>query len=153
MARVAAAGISFDLTPEQRELRELAHDFAERELRPIAREWDDREDCPAELLGKAAALGLTSHAIPVEYGGGGVAAVTSSLIAEELSWGCAGLSAPIGATMFPVRPLLRSGTAEQKERWLTRLASEERLSGRDRLHRAGRRLRRRRDPVDRAPRR
>ena len=46
MARVAAAGISFDLTPEQRELRELAHDFAERELRPIAREWDDREDCP-----------------------------------------------------------------------------------------------------------
>ena len=76
-------------------------------------------------MGKAAALGLTSHAIPVEYGGGGVAAVTSSLIAEELSWGCAGLSAPIGATMFPVRPLLRSGTAEQKERWLTRLASEE----------------------------
>ena len=125
MARVAAAGISFDLTPEQRELRDLAHDFAERELRPIARQWDDREDCPAELLRKAAALSLTSHAIPVEYGGGGVAAVTSSLIAEELSWGCAGLSAPIGATMFPVRPLLRSGTAEQKERWLTRLASEE----------------------------
>ena len=125
MARVAAAGISFDLTPEQRELRDLAHDFAERELRPIAREWDDREDCPPELLGKAAALGLTSHAIPVEFGGGGVAAVTSSLIAEELSWGCAGLSAPIGATMFPVRPLLRSGTSEQKERWLTRLASEE----------------------------
>jgi alkylation response protein AidB-like acyl-CoA dehydrogenase len=125
VARVAAAGISFDLTPEQRELRDLAHDFADRELRPIAREWDDREDCPPELLGKAAALGLTSHAIPVEYGGGGVAAVTSSLIAEELSWGCAGLSAPIGATMFPVRPLLRSGTPEQKERWLTRLASEE----------------------------
>jgi alkylation response protein AidB-like acyl-CoA dehydrogenase len=81
VARVAAAGISFELTPEQRELRDLAHDFAERELRPIAREWDDREDCPRELLGKAAALGLTSHAIPVEYGGGGVAAVTSSLIA------------------------------------------------------------------------
>ena len=125
MARVAAAGISFELTPEQRELRDLAHDFAERELRPIAREWDDREDCPPELLGKAAALGLTSHAIPVEYGGGGVTAVTASLIAEELSWGCAGLSAPIGATMFPVRPLLRSGTSEQKERWLTRLASEQ----------------------------
>ena len=124
MARVAVAGISFELTPEQRELRDLAHGFAERELRPIAREWDDREDCPPELLGQAAALGLTSHAIPVEYGGGGVAAVTSSLIAEELSWGCAGLSAPMGATMFPVRPLVRSGTPEQKERWLTRLASE-----------------------------
>ena len=52
MAKVAAAGISFELTPEQRELRDLAHDFAERELRPIAREWDDREDCPPELSGR-----------------------------------------------------------------------------------------------------
>jgi alkylation response protein AidB-like acyl-CoA dehydrogenase len=120
-----AAGISFELTGEQRELRDLAHDFAERELRPIAREWDEREECPPELLGKAAALGLSAHAIPAEYGGGGVPAVTSSLIAEELSWGCAGLAAPIGATMFPVRPLLRSGTEEQKQRWLPRLASEE----------------------------
>ena len=121
----AGSGIGFELSAEQRELRDLAHDFAERELRPIAREWDDREDCPPELLGKAAALGLTSHAIPGEYGGGGVSAVTSSLIAEELSWGCAGLSAPIGATMFPVRPLLRAGSDEQKQRWLPRLASEE----------------------------
>lgn len=126
-----AGGIGFALTAEQRELRDLAHDFAEKELRPIAREWDEREDCPTDssgnhvLLGKAAALGLTSHAIPAEYGGGGVSAVTSTLIAEELSWGCAGLSAPIGATMFPVRPLLRSGTEEQKQHWLTRLASEQ----------------------------
>ncbi|MGI9112238.1 MAG: acyl-CoA dehydrogenase family protein [Gaiellaceae bacterium] len=125
MALLAGAGISFELTPEQRELQALAHEFAERELRPIAREWDEREDCPPELLGKAAALGLTSHAIPVEYGGGGVSAVTSSLVAEELSWGCAGLSAPIGATMFPVRPLVRYGAEAQKERWLPRLASEE----------------------------
>ncbi len=124
-AAVAPAGISFDLTPEQRELQALAHKFAERELRPIAREWDEREDCPPELLAKAAALGLTSHAIPAEYGGGGVSAVTSALVSEELSWGCAGLAAPIGATMFPVRPLLHAGTDAQKERWLPRLASEE----------------------------
>jgi alkylation response protein AidB-like acyl-CoA dehydrogenase len=125
VARVATAGISFELDAEQRELRALAHDFAERELRPIAREWDELEDCPAGLLRKAAALGLTSHAIPAEYGGGGVSAVTSSLVAEELSWGCAGLAAPIGATMFPVRPLLRAGSDEQKRHWLPRLASEQ----------------------------
>lgn len=41
-----------------------------------------RADCPPELLGRAAALGLTAHAIPTAYGGGGVAAVTSSLIAR-----------------------------------------------------------------------
>ena len=123
-ALVANVGISFELTAEQRELKALAHEFAERELRPISREWDEREDCPPELLAKAATLGLTSHAIPAEYGGGGVSAVTSALVAEELSWGCAGLATPIGATLFPVRPLLRFGTEAQKKRWLARLASE-----------------------------
>jgi alkylation response protein AidB-like acyl-CoA dehydrogenase len=117
--------IGFELDDEQRELQALAHAFAERELRPVSREWDEREDCPPDLLAKAAALGLTSYAIPAEYGGGGVSAVTASLIAEELSWGCVGLAAPLGATMFPVRPLLRSGTEEQKARWLPRLASPE----------------------------
>jgi alkylation response protein AidB-like acyl-CoA dehydrogenase len=125
MSVSAGAGVSFELTPEQRDLQALAHEFAERELRPISREWDEREDCPPELLRKAAALGLTSHAIPAEFGGGGVSAVSSTLVAEELSWGCAGLAAPIGATMFPVRPLLGAGTEAQKERWLPRLASEE----------------------------
>ncbi len=125
MSVSGAAGIGFEPTAEQRALRELAHDFAERELRPVAREWDEREESPPELLAKAAALGLTSHAIPEEFGGGGVAAVSSALVAEELSWGCAGLAAPLGATLFPVRPLLRSGTDELKRRWLPRLASED----------------------------
>jgi acyl-CoA dehydrogenase len=117
--------IGFQPTAEQRELQRLAHEFAERELRPIAREWDEQEDFPPDLLAKAAKAGLTSYAIPTEYGGGGVDAVTSALVSEELSWGCAGLAATIQATMFPVRPLLAAGTAEQKERYLRRLASED----------------------------
>src|SRR5215210_5492682 len=120
-----SSGISFTPTSEQRQLQRLAHEFAERELRPLAREWDEREDYPPGLLAKAAALGLTSYAIPGEFGGGGVGAVTSALIAEELSWGCAGLAATIQATMFPVRPLLAFGTDEQQARYLPRLASEQ----------------------------
>jgi len=84
--------IGFEPTPEQRELRQVAHEFAERELRPIAAEWDAREEYPPDLLAKAARAGLTSYAIPAEHGGGGADAVTSALIAEELSWGCAGLA-------------------------------------------------------------
>jgi alkylation response protein AidB-like acyl-CoA dehydrogenase len=118
------AGISFRLTPEQQDLQRLAHEFAERELRPIAAEWDEREDYPPDLLAKAARLGLTSYSIPREYGGGGVGAVTASLIAEELSWGCAGLGAGILSTMFPVRPLCRFGTEGQRQRYLRRLAAE-----------------------------
>jgi acyl-CoA dehydrogenase len=115
--------IGFQPSDEQRELQRLAHEFAARELRPIAGEWDEREDFPPELLTKAARAGLTSYAIPAEYGGGGVDAVASALVAEELSWGCAALAATLQATMFPVRPLLRAGTAEQKDRYLGRLAS------------------------------
>ncbi len=120
-----STGISFRLTPEQRELQRLAHEFAERELRPIAHEWDEREAYPPDLLAKAARVGLTSYAIPAEYGGGGADAVTSALISEELSWGCAGLAATIQATMFPVRPLLRFGSAVQLDRYLPLLAREE----------------------------
>ena len=122
---VHTGGISFRPTPEQRELQALAHEFAERELRPVAPEWDEREDFPPELLATAARAGLTSYLVPREYGGGGVDHVTAALVAEELSWGCAGLAATLQATMFPVRPLLLAGTEEQRERWLPRLASEE----------------------------
>jgi alkylation response protein AidB-like acyl-CoA dehydrogenase len=120
-----SAGISFRLTDEQRDLQRLAHEFAERELRPIAAEWDEREAYPPDLLAKAASVGLTSYAIPTEYGGGGADAVTSALISEELSWGCAGLASTIQATMFPVRPLLRFGTDTQRERYLPLLARGE----------------------------
>src|SRR5579884_74296 len=125
MAVAEAFGISFRLTPEQRELQRLAHEFAERELRPIAHEWDEAEDFPRDLLGKAAALGLAGGAIPREWGGAGLDAVTQAIVAEELAWGCAGLSSTFGATSFPVRPLLRFGTDEQRARYLPRLASEE----------------------------
>jgi alkylation response protein AidB-like acyl-CoA dehydrogenase len=117
--------IGFEPTPEQRELQRLAQEFAERELRPIAAEWDEREEYPPDLLAKAARAGLTSYAIPAQYGGGGADAVTSALIAEELSWGCAGLASTFSATMFPVRPLLRFGTDEQRKRYLPLLARED----------------------------
>jgi alkylation response protein AidB-like acyl-CoA dehydrogenase len=117
--------IGFTLTDEQRELQALAHEFAERELRPLAAECDRTDSFPPSLLARAATLGLTSYAIPRDHGGGGVDAVTASLISEELSWGCAGLAATIGATMFPVRPLVRFGTEEQQHRYLPRLAADE----------------------------
>jgi alkylation response protein AidB-like acyl-CoA dehydrogenase len=119
------SGISFRLTDEQRELQALAHEFAARELRPIAPLWDEREDFPPGLLATAARAGLTSYAVPAEHGGGGVDHVTAALVAEELSWGCAGLAATLQATMFPVRPLLRAGTPEQQARYLPRLAAED----------------------------
>ena len=120
-----AHGIGFELSANSASSEILRTGFAERELRPIARESNEAEDCPPELLAKAwRSAGHRTRSRP-STAAAACRAVTSSLMAEELSWGCAGLAAPIGATMYPVRPLLRAGTEEQKQRWLTRLASED----------------------------
>ncbi len=51
-------GISFNLTDEQKALRELSHEFAEREIRPKAAEYDEHSTHPADVIAKAHELGL-----------------------------------------------------------------------------------------------
>lgn len=118
--------IDFELTDEQKAAVQMAHEFAENELRPIAAEWDQKGEFPKDLvLGKATEAGLTTMAIPEEYGGGGVDPITSALTSEELFWGCAGLATSIGANNLATAPILVAGTEEQKKKWLTMLCSGE----------------------------
>ncbi len=117
--------IDFKLTDEQRAAVDMAHDFALNELRPIALEWDQKGEFPADLiLPKAAQAGLTTAAIPEEYGGGGLDPLTGAMVFEEMSWGCAGLSTSIGANNLATTPLMIAGTEEQKKKWLPRLCDE-----------------------------
>ena len=58
------AGLSFELTAEQRSLRELAHEFAEKEIRPRAAEYDENQTHPADVIEKAHALGLMNLHVP-----------------------------------------------------------------------------------------
>ncbi len=111
--------IGFELTGEQRELRDWAHEFAVREMRPVAGEFDEREEMPWDVLQKAYDAGLMTYGIPEEYGGGGVTeTVTYVLIQEELFWGCAGIGTAIGASGLAASPILVAGTDEQKSRLL-----------------------------------
>ena len=64
-----ATGISFALSDEQRALRELAREFAEKEIRPKAAEYDEHATHPADLIAKAHELGLMNVHVPEEYGG------------------------------------------------------------------------------------
>jgi acyl-CoA dehydrogenase len=57
-------GVSFALTDEQRALRELAHDFAEREIRPKAAEYDEHATHPADVIAKAHETGLMNVHLP-----------------------------------------------------------------------------------------
>src|SRR5437764_7725924 len=92
-----APGVSFALTDEQRALRELAHDFAEREIRPKERDFDEQSAHPAEVIAKAHELGLMNLHVPEEYGGLGLGAFDGLLVGEELCWGCSGIGTAVVA--------------------------------------------------------
>jgi len=113
-------------TDVERELIALAHGFAANEIRPVAPAFDESEEFPAEVVRKAAAVGLTSFDLPEAYGGGGIDSVrTACLIGEELAWGDAPIGSIVGSASFFADPLIAMGTDEQRERWIGPLCSED----------------------------
>jgi acyl-CoA dehydrogenase len=119
-----ATGISFALTEEQRALRDLAHEFAEKEIRPVAAEFDERQTHPADVIAKAHAVGLMNPHIPEELGGAGLGALEGALIGEELCWGCAGIATAIVANILGALPMLLAGSEEQQRLWLPPLLED-----------------------------
>ena len=114
--------IGFELTEEQRNMQEMAHEFAEKEMRPVAPEYDEKEEFPWPVLKKAYDVGLLTYALPEEYGGAGVVShVTDCIVQEELFWGCAGMGTSIGAIMLGALPILLAGSEDQKKKYLTML--------------------------------
>ncbi|HXZ56161.1 MAG TPA: acyl-CoA dehydrogenase family protein [Gaiellaceae bacterium] len=126
MATAAATGtgISFALTEEQRALRELAHEFAEKEIRPVAAEHDEHQTHPADVIAKAHEVGLMNPHVPEELGGAGLGGLEGTLIGEELCWGCSGIATAIVANILGALPMLIAGTEEQQREWLPPLLEE-----------------------------
>src|SRR5579885_1650052 len=119
-----AAGISFALTEEQKELRRLARSFAEREIRPREAECDAQMRHPAEVIAKAHELGLMNLHVPERYGGPGLPTFDGMLVGEELYWGCSGIGTSITANGLGSGPVIGFGSDEQKREWLTPLIEE-----------------------------
>ena len=113
-----ATGLSFALTDEQRELRSLAREFAEKEIRPRAAEYDEHQTHPVDVIAKAHDLGLMNPHVPQEYGGLGLSVLEGVLIGEELSWGCSGIAVSIIANSLGAAPVIIAGTEDQKRKWL-----------------------------------
>src|SRR5512133_3484595 len=118
------SSVSLGLTDEQKALRELAHDFAEREIRPKEREYDEHSTHPAEVIAKAHELGLMNVHIPETYGGLQLGAFEGMIIGEELCWGCSGIGTAIAANGLGHGPVIIAGTEEQKRQWLPPLVAE-----------------------------
>jgi acyl-CoA dehydrogenase len=120
--------IGFDLTEEQKALRALAREFAQKEIAPRAAHHDRTGEFPMELCRKAWELGLMNTHIPEDYGGLGLGVLDGCLIAEELAAGCAGVAAVIEANTLAEAPVILGGTDEQKRRWLTPMTEELRFA-------------------------
>jgi acyl-CoA dehydrogenase len=123
-AEAIGTGVSFGLSEEQRALRELAHEFAEKEIRPKAAEYDEHQTHPADVIAKAHEVGLMNPHIPEDLGGAGLGGFDGALIGEELCWGCSGIGTSIVANILGALPVLLAGTDEQKRAWLAQLLEE-----------------------------
>jgi len=110
--------MDFALSDEQLALQETARRFAQTEIAPVAAQYDQSGEFPREVIRKAWELGLSSMAIPEEYGGVGLGVVESCIATEELAWGCSGITTSIMCNDLGLMPIIVSGSADQKKEWL-----------------------------------
>jgi acyl-CoA dehydrogenase len=120
--------VDFTLTDEQKDLRELAHDFSEKEIRPVAWDYDRDGTWPQEIIEKAFEVGLMNVHIPEAYGGPGLDYLSGCLIEEELGWGCSGIGTSLMANGLASAPLLIGGSEETKKKYLGMLTEAPKLS-------------------------
>ena len=120
--------MNFDPTEEQRRWRDLARDFAQGEIHPRAAGLDREQTFPYDIVADMARLGLMGLTLPEEYGGSGGDFVSYNLALEEISRA----DTSVGITMeahisLGCAPLAAYGTTAQKEEFLSKCATGERL--------------------------
>jgi butyryl-CoA dehydrogenase len=120
--------MDIQLTEEQRQVRDLCREFAEKELKPNARRWDAEHVFPREAVRQLAEMGLMGVAVPPEWGGAGMDAISYAIAMEEISAGCAGTGVIMSVNnSLYCDPLLKYGTDAQKQELLVPFAKGERL--------------------------
>jgi acyl-CoA dehydrogenase len=116
--------IDFELTEEQKALIDAARRFTKERIIPVAAACDREGRFPREVFNEAWKLGLVNPTLPTEYGGNGLSDVDSSLITEELAYGCSGIQTSMTANTLGLTPIRLAGTEEQKKKYLGWLAAE-----------------------------
>jgi acyl-CoA dehydrogenase len=123
--------ISFDLSEEQKMIRDTVAAFAIDEIRVAARQADETGEIPANVVKKAWELGLVRGALPEIYGGYGDArsAVTGAIVAEELAFGDLAIALHVLAPRLMAYPVLEMGTEGQRAAILKEFATDEFAAG------------------------
>jgi short/branched chain acyl-CoA dehydrogenase len=121
--------MNFELTDEQRLIRDTVREFARQEVAPVAEELDREKRFPYEIVAKLGKLGLMGIPFPQEYGGGGADTLSYVLAVEELARVDSSVCITMAAhTSLGTMPIYLWGSDEQKDEWLPRLCSGLRLA-------------------------
>jgi len=116
--------MNFELTEDQRLLREMVRDFAQNEIKPVAKTLEENHQFPGEILNKLANLGILGMTIPSEYEGTKIDSISLVLALEELA-----RVSPSVAVIVSVHcslfcySIVKFGTEAQKKKYLPRAAS------------------------------
>jgi alkylation response protein AidB-like acyl-CoA dehydrogenase len=120
--------VDFDLSPEHELIRRTVREFAEGEVAPVAQELDRTKSFPYEIVAKLGGLGLMGIPFPQQYGGGGGDTLAYALAVEELTRIDSSVAITVCAhTSLGTQPIYLYGSEAQREEWLPRLCSGERL--------------------------
>src|SRR5690606_3722088 len=112
------------LTDEQREIADMARQFAQQRLLPFAAEWDREHQFPADALAEMGELGFLGMLVPEQWGGCDTGYLTYALALEEIAAGDGACSTIMSVhNSVGCAPILRFGSEEQKQRFLPPLAS------------------------------
>ena len=120
----ATLNLDFELTDEQRMIRDMARGFARQELRPNAAAWDAAAHLPNSIVAQMGQLGLLGMIVPEQWGGSYTDYTAYALAVEEIAAGDSALSTLMSVhNSVGCGPILQYGTPEQQARWLPDLAS------------------------------
>ena len=118
--------MEFGFDDEHKMIQKMYREFAEKEIKPLAKELDENERFPKESVKKMADMGMLGIPFPEEYDGEGGDYISYVLAIEELSKVCASTGVTLSAhTSLGAAPINDWGTEEQKQTYLTQLASGE----------------------------
>lgn len=109
--------MDFSINSQQKELISLVRQIVDKEIRPRAIEMDSTGKIPPELLHILVSSGITTMAVPKEYGGPGITIDTLGFLYEELGRGCAGVATVCAANALASYPVLIAGTEAQKKQF------------------------------------
>jgi len=122
--------LDYGLSEEQRAIRDLARSIADNEIRPVAAEYDRTAEFPWPVVRTLAAADLFGVFVDDQYGGiaGGSRTLNMVLVTEELSRACGGIALAFAGTALGALPIILSGSADLKDRFLGDIAAGRRLA-------------------------